>query len=374
MSYPTSELTPSSSTERVEKVPIQGRRAVLVIHGGAGKITRDRYSPEVQAAYRAALTRSLEAGYDVLSRGGCALDAVEAAINVLENDPLFNSAKGAVLTRDGKCELDASIMVSHPGAAGIVDGEGDETRRTMAVTMLSRVKNPITLVKKLYLAKKGMTDHALHAAPYVEKMAEELGCEMVAESYFHTEARDRQYESGFTLDNAGVMDYEAKGTVGAVALDVNGYMAVGTSTGGKGSKLPGRIGDTPLAGAGFWCEQFQVEKKKSIWASVFPFIKSKRSVTRGMGVSATGDGDYFIRYGACHDIYARMKYNGQSLESASKDVLAGLNAVGGEGGVIGLTGEGEVVMGMNCAGMFRGWIDLSEAKPRVGIFCDDRVC
>ena len=312
MSYQTTELTPSSSTERVEKVPIQGRRAVLVIHGGAGKITRDRYSPEVQAAYRAALTRSLEAGYDVLSRGGCALDAVEAAINVLENDPLFNSAKGAVLTRDGKCELDASIMVSHPGAAGIVDGEGDETRRTIAVTMLSRVKNPITLVKKLYLAK-GTTDHALHAAPYVEKMAEDLGCEMVAESYFHTPARDRQYESGFTLDNAGVMDYEAKGTVGAVALDVNGYMAVGTSTGGKGSKLPGRIGDTPLAGAGFWCEQFQVDKKKSIWASVFPFIKSKRSVTRGMGVSATGDGDYFIRYGACHDIYARMKYNGQNF-------------------------------------------------------------
>jgi len=346
-----------------------------VIHGGAGKITRDRYTPEVQARYRAALARSLEAGYEVLLRGGCALDAVEAAINVMEDDPLFNAGKGAVLTRDGKCELDASIMVSHPGAAGMVDGTGDETRRTMAVTMVSRVKNPISLVKKLYLANKETTEHAFHAGPYVENMAEQLGCEMVQEPYFHTPARDRQHKSGFTLDNAGVMDYQAKGTVGAVALDVNGYMAVGTSTGGKGNKLPGRIGDTPIAGAGYWCEQFQVDKPKSLWTRVFPFIRSARgTVTQGMGVSATGDGDVFIRYGACHDIYARMKYNGQNLEGASKDVLAGLNAAGGEGGVIGLTGEGEVVMGMNCAGMFRGWIDLSEGKPRVGIFCDDRVC
>ena len=369
MSLQTPEISPSSSTERVEKVPIKGR-AVLVIHGGAGKVSRDRYGPELQARYNQALTLALEAGYDVLARGGCALDAVEAAINVMENDPLFNAGKGAVLTRDGKCELDASIMVSHPRAAGIEVG-GNETRRTMAVTLLTRVKNPITLVKKLYLAKKTTTEHVLHAPPYVEKLAEELGCEMVEEPYFHTPARDRQHQSGFTLDNAGVMDYEAKGTVGAVALDVNGYMAVGTSTGGKGGKLPGRIGDTPIAGAGYWCEQFEVEKK-SMWTRVFPFIKSKRSM-QGMGVSATGDGDYFIRYAACHDIYARMKYNGQSLESASKDVLAGLHEAGGEGGVIGLTGEGEVVMALNCAGMFRGWIDLSEGKPRVGIFCDDRV-
>jgi len=370
MSLQTPEISPSSSTERLEKPPVKGR-AVLVIHGGAGKLTRDRYRPELQARYHETLIRALEAGYSVLARGGCALDTVEAAINILEDSPLFNAGKGAVLTRDGKCELDASIMVSHPRAAGIEVG-GEETRRTMAVTMLTRVKNPITLVKKLYLAKKETTEHVLHAAPYVEKMAEELGCEMVVEPYFHTPARDRQHQSGFTLDNAGVMDYDAKGTVGAVALDINGYMAVGTSTGGKGGKLPGRIGDTPIAGAGYWCEQFQVQTK-SIWNRMFPFIKSKRSTMKGMGVSATGDGDYFIRYGACHDIYARMKYKGQSLEGASKDVLAGLDEAGGEGGVIGLTGEGEVVMAMNCAGMFRGWIDLSEGKPRVGIFCDETV-
>ena len=370
MSLKTPELTPASSTERVEKIPVSGR-AVLVIHGGAGKVTRDRYGPELQVRYRAALTRALEAGYEVLVRGGCALDAVEAAIRCMEDEPLFNAGHGAVLTKEGKCELDASIMVSHPGAAGIdLGGEADRTRRTMAVTMLTRVKHPITLVKRLYLAQK-TTEHVLHAAPYVEKLAEELGCEMVEEPYFHTPERDRQHRTGFTLDNAGVMDYEAKGTVGAVALDVNGYMAVGTSTGGKGGKLPGRIGDTPIAGAGYWCQQFEVEKK-TMWTRMFPFIKSKRS-KQGMGVSATGDGDYFIRYDACHDIYSRMKYNGQSLESASKDVLAGLHEVGGEGGVIGLTGEGEVVMGMNCAGMFRGWIDLSEGKPRTGIFCDDRV-
>jgi beta-aspartyl-peptidase (threonine type) len=353
----------------VPAVPVKGR-AVLVIHGGAGKLIRDRYPAELQEKYHAVLKMALLAGHAVLASGGCALDAVEATIAVLEDSPLFNAGKGAVYTKEGKVEMDASIMVSHPAAAG--DPKGDESRRTTAVTMLKQVKNPITLAKKFYHARVE-SDHVLHAGPYAEKLAEKWGCEMMEESYFHTPARDRQYEerqAQVVEDNSGIGDYDAKGTVGAVALDVNGYMAVGTSTGGRAGKLPGRIGDTPVPGAGYWCEKFVVEKK-SLLQKVFPFLGGSGTAT--MGVSGTGNGDFYLRYSVCHDIYARMKYKGETLERASKDVLAELGHAGGEGGVIGLTGDGEVIMGMNCSGMFRGWIDLSEGKPRVGIFADDIV-
>lgn len=289
----------------------------------------------------------------------------------MENSPIFNAGKGAVLTRDGKVELEASIMVSHPHAAGVYSNDTrDMTRRTTAVTMISKVKNPISLAKKLYIAKED-TEHVLHAAHYVEKLAESLGCEMVEEGYFHTPTRDQQFESRETADYAGVGDAEAKGTVGAVALDIHGYMAVGTSTGGKGGKLPGRIGDTPIPGGGYWCEQF-VQPNTSQWRKFLPFFRGgKRDV--GMGVSGTGDGDYFLRYAVCHDIFERMKLKGQKLDRATTDVLKELKEVGGEGGIIGLTQDGEIVMGMNCAGMFRGWIDLAEGEARVGIFHDDKV-
>ena len=361
------KLNISWSREKVPEVS-EKRRAVLVIHGGAGGLRRERYSPELQEKYRAVLKMALEAGHVVLAAGGCALDAVESTIKVLEDSPLFNAGKGAVLTRDGKVELEASIMVSHPHAAGIFN-DGEINRRTTAVTMISRVKNPITLAKRLYL-ESGETEHVLHAAPYVEQLAERLGCEMIEEPYFHTPARDRQFASEDTADYAGVGESEAKGTVGAVALDIHGYMAVGTSTGGKGGKLPGRIGDTPIAGGGYWCEQFSV-KRKSLLRRIIPFIKSSKQV--GMGISGTGDGDYFLRYSICHDIFERMKLKGQKLQRATTDVLAELAKAGGEGGVIGLTRDGEIVMGMNCTGMFRGWIDLSEGIPRIGIFNDDVV-
>ena len=362
------KLTPTSTGEK-QVVPVKGR-AVLVIHGGAGNLTRNRYSPDLQQKYHAALKVALEAGHAVLAAGGCALDAVEAAIVSMEDNPLFNAGRGAVLTREGKVELEASIMVSHPGAAGCPSG--DPTRRVTAVTMLQHVKNPIALAKQLYLANED-TPHVLHAAPHAEVLAKKFGCTMVEEDYFHTEARDRQFASADVADYAGVADGDgdAKGTVGAVALDVNGYLAVGTSTGGKGGKLSGRIGDTPIPGAGYWCEQFVVQKK-SVWQSILPFLGSVRN-NIGMAISGTGDGDFFLRYSVCHDIYERMKFQGKSLDRAGTEVLAELAQNGGEGGVIGLTAEGEIVMGMNCAGMFRGWIDLSENIPRVGIFCDDRV-
>jgi L-asparaginase / beta-aspartyl-peptidase len=360
----TLKLKTISSTEKIP-APVKGR-AVLVIHGGAGHLTRDRYDPELQQKYHAALKMALEAGHAILASGGCALDAVEAAIKTMEDSPLFNAGKGAVLTREGKVELEASIMVSDPRAAG--KNKCNSTRRTTAVTQIRHVKNPISLAKQLYLAPEE-TGHVLHAAPYVERLAEKFGCEFVEEPYYHTPARDQQYLSGENADCAGVGD--AKGTVGAVALDINGYLAVGTSTGGRAGKLPGRIGDTPVAGAGYWCEQFSVTKT-SFWRQVVPFMKSSPK-TVGMGISGTGDGDFFLRYSACHDIYERMKLKGQKLDRATTDVLAELGQLGGEGGIIGLTGDGEVIMGMNCAGMFRGWIDLSEGKPRVGIFSDDTV-
>jgi len=334
-------------------------------------LTRDRYSPTLQAQYRAALQLALEAGHKVLSEGGCALDAVEAAINSMENNPLFNAGKGAVLSTDGKVELEASVMVNHPLASG--DGGLDVSRRTTSVTLVSRVKNPISLAKQLFL-KAEDTQHVFHAAPHVEMLAERFGCEMVEESYFHTPARDRQFEDAQTGDYAGLGsdESEAKGTVGAVALDVNGFMAVGTSTGGKGGKLPGRIGDTPIPGAGYWCETFLAKRKTTLLQKIFPCL-GREEEEIGMGVSGTGDGDYFLRYAVCHDVFERMKWKGDTLEESVKDVLRELGQHGGEGGMIGLTGEGEVVMGMNCGGMFRGWIDLAEGVPRVGIFSDDHV-
>jgi L-asparaginase / beta-aspartyl-peptidase len=347
-------------------------RAVLVIHGGAGVLTRERYPTALQAQYHAALKAALHAGHAVLASGGCALDAVEAAILVMEDSPLFNAGKGAVLTKEGRAELDASIMVSHPLAAGVSGRNADVTRRTTAVTMISHVKNPITLAKRLYLAQDE-TPHVFHCAPHAEKLAARLGCEIVEESYFHTPERDDQFLSGNTGDHAGIANdmYDAKGTVGAVALDVNGCLAVGTSTGGKGGKLPGRIGDTPVPGAGYWSDQFIVQRRTGL-AKVFTFMKAKEKLV-GMAVSGTGDGDYFLRYAVAHDIFARMKYKGQGLEQATKDVLGELGEYGGQGGVIGLTLDGEIIMGMNCVGMFRGWIDLTEGIPRVGIFADDHV-
>jgi L-asparaginase / beta-aspartyl-peptidase len=367
MSQSLPTLVTNSSLSSNEKVPPVHGKAVLVIHGGAGNLTRDRYPPELQQKYRAALKLALETGHAILARGGCALDVVEAAITIMEDNPLFNAGKGAALTKEGEVELEASIMVSHPGAAG--DPTGDPTRRTAAVTMLQHVKNPITLAKKLYLAR-GDTPHVLHAGPHAERLAELSGCEMVQESYFHTPVRDEQFVSG---DYTGIADVDAKGTVGAVALDVNGYIAVGTSTGGKRGKLPGRIGDSPVPGAGFWSEQFFVKKCKSIWQKIFSMSNNSMENV-SMGVSGTGDGDYFLRYAVCHDICERMKLKGQSLDSATKGVLRELGDAGAEGGVIGLSGEGDIVMGMNCAGMFRGWIDVAEGKARVAVFCDDRVC
>jgi len=366
----TTQGQQASSIEKIEsQIPARGR-AVLVIHGGAGGLRREAYPLQLQEKYQAMLRMALNAGHAILAAGGCALDAVEAAICILEDSPLFNAGKGAVLTQEGKAELEASIMLSHPGAAGLSDG--DPTRRTTAVTQVSRVRNPISLVKNLYLNPQD-TDHVLHCAPNVEKLADQYGCDMVDEAYFHTPARDEQFLSHHTADYAGVGEAEAKGTVGAVALDVNGYIAVGTSTGGKGGKRPGRVGDTPIAGAGYWCEQFQVKKSRRGWRQFIPCMQSSGVKNVGMGISGTGDGDYFIRYAVCHDIYSRMKYKGQKLEDAASSVLGELGRNGGEGGVIGLTEQGDVIMGMNCSGMFRGWIDLAEGKPRVGIFCDDLV-
>jgi L-asparaginase / beta-aspartyl-peptidase len=324
-------------------------RGVLVIHGGAGELCPDRYPPELQAQYRVSLRAALLAGHKILSAGGSALDAVEATICVLEDDPLFNSGRGAVLNAAGKVELDASVMCSFP----------DETRRTASVTLVNRTKNPIRLAKMAYLSSED-TVHVVHSAPYIETLAEKWGLEMVQESYFHTPTRDEQYANKNTGDYTGA----AKGTVGAVALDSNGHMAVGTSTGGKGGKLPGRIGDTPIPGAGYWCSDLPASRQSH-------FLRRER--TTGMGISGTGDGDYFLRYAVCHEIYARMNLLGEDLESAARHVLREVGNVGGQGGVVGLTAEGEVVMEMNCSGMFRGWIDLNEGVPRVGIFSEDIV-
>lgn len=301
-------------------------KAVLVIHGGAGNITVENLSDERQAEYRAKLEEALRAGYAVLTNGGSSLDAVAAAITVMEDSPLFNSGRGAVLTSEGTVELDASIM----------DGA---TRNAGAVASIKHVKSPIALAR----AVMDQSRHVLLVGEGAEAFAKGIGMEMVPNDYFRTERRMEQYqrykqrERGDT-GNAGELleDWESEkyGTVGAAALDNEGNLAAGTSTGGTSYKKWGRVGDSPIIGAGTYAD----------------------NVT--CAISATGTGEYFIRGVLSYRISALMQYAGLSLAEAAAAVIHGtLTEMGGDGGIIGLDAEGNVVASFNTAGMFRGYID-----------------
>jgi L-asparaginase / beta-aspartyl-peptidase len=281
----------------------------LVMHGGAGTITPESMTPELEAEYREKMSEALRAGHGVLANGGSSLDAVVAAIVILEDSPLFNAGKGAVFTADGTNSLDASIMVGSTLQAGAVAG-------------VTTIKNPITLARRVMEA----SPHVLLAGDGAEAFAAEQGIEGVDPSYFHTDRRWRQLEAA--------KDAERHGTVGVVALDRSGAIAAGTSTGGMTNKKWGRVGDSPIIGAGTYANE-------------------------RCGVSSTGWGEYFIRNVVAYDICARMEYKGISLQEAAHEVIMRrLEAQEDDtGGIVALDGAGHIVMTFNTPGMYRGYAD-----------------
>ena len=309
-------------------------KTMLVIHGGAGTITRTSMTPEREKEYRAALEASLRAGHAVLARGGSSLDAVESAIRVMEDNPLFNAGKGAVFTHEGKNELDASIMEGKTKKAGSVAG----------VTI---IRNPITAAR----AVMERSAHVMMVGRGAELFATKMGLEIVDPSYFWTERRWKSLQQELLEEakkqSAIAVDEEKKfGTVGAVALDRDGNLAAGTSTGGMTNKQFGRVGDAPIIGAGNYAENESV------------------------AVSATGHGEFFIRWTVAYDIAALVKYRGMSVSQAADEVInKKLKAVGGEGGVIALDAKGNYATTFNSEGMYRGWIG-SDGVPHVAIYKD----
>lgn len=297
---------------------------MLVVHGGAGAIRRDRISPESEAAYRAALTEALELGYAVLEDGGTALDGVEAVLRSFEDSPLFNAGKGAVFNQSGRNELDASIMDGASRDAGAVAG-------------VTTIRHPISAARAVMEA----SPHVLIAGPGAEAFAAEAGLEIVPPEYFRTERRWRELQDLLAREAEGTQF----GTVGAVALDRAGRIAAGTSTGGTSNKLPGRIGDSPIIGAGTWADD-------------------------RCGISSTGHGEFFIRYAVAHEICTRARYTGASVAEAAREVIQEvLVEAGGEGGVIALDAAGTPVLEFNTSGMYRGWI--AEGEPHVAVFRDE---
>ncbi|CAG8462589.1 13778_t:CDS:2 [Ambispora leptoticha] len=333
----------------------------LVIHGGAGVMIRKNYPLKEKREYLKALEESLIAGYKILLDGGSSIDAVEAAVRIMEDCPLFNAGKGSVFSISGKNELEASIMIGtplHPAGAN---------------TLLRTVKNPITLAKTILLDPE--CRHVFLGGSEAEKYAKDKGLEIVDPGYFWTEKRWRQHMEGLerqklTSDSPNSLllkdefDASPKGTVGAVAVDKYGIIASATSTGTEGplyrfslcssahygglnNKKDGRIGDTPLIGCGTWADN------------------------ETCGVSGTGDGEFFIRFGIVQDVAARVKYLGENVADAAINAVEEMRKVGGEGGVIAVDKYGNVAMPYNSLGMYRGYIRVSDGIPHTFIFNDE---
>lgn len=298
----------------------------LVIHGGAGVILRENMTPEREAEFKAGLNAAMEAGAEVLRNGGEAIDAVQAAVLVMEDNPLFNAGLGAVFTADGKHELDAAIM----------DGRG---RKAGAVAGVMRVKNPILAAR----AVMDKSEHVMFAGPGADAFAEAQGLEMVENSYFDTDWRREALQR--VLEERARTAADKHGTVGAVAIDVNGNLAAATTTGGMTAKAAGRVGDTPLIGAATYAEN-------GVCA-----------------VSATGHGEFFIRVGVAKTICDRVKLLGEPIVAAGDTALAEVAALGGDGGVILIDGAGNPGFSFNSAGMYRGMIDATGSM--VAIYGDE---
>lgn len=317
------------------------KKYVLVVHGGAGTILKSTMTPEKEAAYTAALTKALQRGYNAIKSGKTSLDAVEAAIHVLEDSPLFNAGKGAVFTHDGKNEMDAAIMDGKSLKAGAVAG----------VTV---IRNPITAAR----AVMEKSEHVMMVSRGAEEFAKQCGVEIVDPKYFYTKERWDGLQEAIKEDSVkAVLDHGNKkslklgtinrdykfGTVGAVALDKMGNLAAGTSTGGMTNKKYGRVGDSPIIGAGTYANNLTA------------------------GISCTGWGEFYIRSVVAYDVSAVMEYRNLSVADASKKALDKMEKLGGDGGLIALDKNGNVAMPFNTEGMYRGTV-TEDGKIEVLIY------
>jgi beta-aspartyl-peptidase (threonine type) len=318
--------------------PVPRHGIGIILHGGAGTILKSNMTPELENQYRDTITFALMAGYNVLRNHGSSLDAVEAAIKILEDCPLFNAGKGAVFTHEGTNELDASIM----------DGN---TLKAGAVAAVKHIKNPIMVARMVMERSK----HVMLVGDGAEAFAKEQGMSMMPEKYFFTQRRwdelqkakdaERKQDSlgrlrkeGFPADSS-----EKHGTVGCVAMDENGNIAAGTSTGGITNKRFGRVGDSPIIGAGTYADNSTC------------------------GVSATGDGEYFIRAGVARIISALMEFKNLSVQQAADMAIERVGKLGGTGGVIALDKDGHLGISFNTSGMYRAYID-ENGNPVVKIY------
>jgi beta-aspartyl-peptidase (threonine type) len=314
---------------------------VLVIHGGAGTILKKNMTAQKEAAYKAGLEDALKAGYNAIHAGKSSLDAVEATIRVLEDNPLFNAGKGAVFTHDGRNEMDAAIMNGKTLEAGAVAG-------------VSTIRNPISAAR----AVMEKSEHVMLTGRGAEQFAQEAGLDIVDPSYFRTEERwnglqkalredsiksklDHSYQPGGKL---GIENVDNKfGTVGAVALDKAGNLAAGTSTGGMTNKKYGRVGDAPIIGAGTYANNNTV------------------------AVSCTGWGEFFIRSVVAYDLSALMAYKGLTVQEAGRAVIDKVGALGGDGGLIALDKNGHAALPFNTEGMYRGMV-TADGKITIEIY------
>jgi L-asparaginase / beta-aspartyl-peptidase len=321
----------------------------LVVHGGAGTITKANMTPEKEKAYTEALEFAMKTGMDVLKKGGTSMQAVEATIRTMEDSPLFNAGKGAVFTHDGTNELDAAVMNGKDLSAGAISG-------------VKTIRNPISAAIKVM----EKSEHVMMSGVGAEQFAKEQGIEIVDPSYFYTETRwkglqnaiqeekiqldhvDSTKKSGFLKpvpsDDLIFTEGKKYGTVGCVALDQYGNLAAGTSTGGMTNKRYGRIGDAPIIGSGTYANN------------------------ASCAVSATGHGEFFIRSVVGHDVAALMEYKKWSLKKAADEVVMNkLVKIGGSGGLIALDAKGNVAMPFNSEGMYRGYIK-ADGKMYIGIY------
>jgi beta-aspartyl-peptidase (threonine type) len=313
---------------------------VMVMHGGAGTILKKNMTPEQEAAYRATMTQALKTGYDAIKSGKSSLDAVELAIHILEDSPLFNAGKGAVFTHEGKNEMDAAIM----------DGK---TLKAGAIAGVTVIRNPISAAR----AVMEKSEHVMMAGKGAEDFAKQAGLTIVDPSYFYTEDRWKGLQQALKQDSMkAVLDHDKKsmkmgtinpdfkfGTVGAVALDKQGNLAAGTSTGGMTNKRFGRIGDAPIIGAGTYANNATA------------------------GISGTGWGEFYIRTVLAHDLSAMMEYQKLSVLEASKKAIEKMGKLGGDGGLIAMDRQGHVAMEFNTAGMYRGTV-TADGKITVEIY------
>ncbi len=314
---------------------------VMAIHGGAGTILKENMTPEKEAAYKAALTEALQTGYQQLKSGKSSLDAVEATIHIMEESPLFNAGKGAVFTHDGKNELDAAIMDGKTLAAGAVAG-------------ITTVRHPISAAR----AVMEKSEHVMLVGPGAEKFAQEAGLEIVSPKFFYTQERWDGLQKAIENDPAkSQLDHDGKtslklgienidnkfGTVGAVALDNNGNLAAGTSTGGMTNKKYGRVGDAPIIGSGTYANNITA------------------------AISCTGWGEFYIRNVVAYGISALMEYKGLPVAEAAQTMLDKVAEMGGDGGLIALDKNGNVSLPFNTAGMYRGTV-TEDGKIEIKIY------